>query len=241
MSTQQESITWRDAVRPSITLLCVILLILIANDWLPVVGASSNVVSASVYPVPLLSSFPAERQSEKKSLPIGKLKHVVGVVRPLRTIPDSLNNFRATSITPEELRAALAMGTIKKVMNLSGDVPGKMTMAQIHTISEEYGVEYLTSGTLNRFAAHDGYQEGRGYVRSAAAVARHLLGGNVLVLDRSGNRAGALIGAYLVAYQGFTVEQAIAHNNWEYFATSPGESYKYLETVTGVSLSTTKQ
>jgi hypothetical protein len=182
-----------------------------------------------------ISSSPANLRAEEKSLPSKKLKPVVGVVRPLRTIPDGLNNFRATSITPEELRSALVMGTLKKVLNLSGDIPGKMTMAQIRTICQEYGVEYLTSGTLDRFDALSGYQEGRGYVRSAAAAARHLQGGNVLVVDRSGNRAGALIGYYLIVHHGFSLEDVVRHNNWESFSNQPGKSFKYLETVTGAT------
>jgi hypothetical protein len=216
------------------TLAVVTYLSLAANGWLPIADSSLNVAAAGLATIPgedvpvrniRLNTSPA------KSTQIPP--HVIGVVRPIRSIPDGLNNFRATSITPEELRAALAMGTLKKVMNLSGDVPGKMTMAQIRAICKEYSVEYVTSGTLDRFAAHDGYQEGRGYVRSAAAAARHLVGGNVLVVDRSGNRAGALIGYYLIVHHGFSLEEIIRHNNWEAFSKQPGKSYKYLETVVG--------
>jgi hypothetical protein len=42
-----------------------------------------------------------------------------------------------------------------------------------------------------------------------------------------------MVGAYLIRHHGFTVEQAIMHNNWEVFARDPGKSYRYLETVTG--------
>jgi hypothetical protein len=213
------------------TLLFVTYLSLAANGWLPTGATSPNIAAAGIV-IPV-EDVPVRitRQEAKPAMSAQIPPHVIGVVRPLRPIPDGLNNFRATSITPEELRSALVMGTLKKVLNLSGDIPGKMTMAQIRTVCKEYGVEYVTSGTLDRFDALSGYQEGRGYVRSAAAAARHLQGGNVLVVDRSGNRAGALIGYYLIVHHGFSLADAIRHNNWETFSNSPGRSYKYLETV----------
>jgi hypothetical protein len=205
---------------------------LAANGWLPIGETSPNVAVASIATIP--GEDVPVRITRQETTPAVSTKippHVIGVVRPIRSIPDGLNNFRATSITPEELHAALTMGTIKKVLNLSGDIPGKMTMAQIHAICDEHLVEYVISGQLDRFDALSGYQEGKGYLRSAAAAARHLLGGNVLVVDRSGNRAGALIGAYLIVHHGFSLEEVLRHNNWETFATNPGKSFKYLETV----------
>ena len=72
-------------------------------------------------------------------------------------------------------------------------------------------------------------------MRSAAAAARHLQGGDVLVVDRSGNRVGALIGYYLIVHHGFNLEAVIRHNNWEAFFDNPEKSIKYLETVIGVN------
>jgi hypothetical protein len=231
---KRKSNFWQNA-KVLATLSLVTLLSLAANDWLPARKPSLNVAAAGIATIPV-EDVPVRitrlNEAPKKSAKIPP--HVIGVVRPIRSIPDGLNNFRATGITPEELHAALTMGTIKKVLNLSGDIPGKMTMAQIHAICDEHLVEYVTSGQLDRFDALSGYEEGRGYLRSAAAASRHLLGGNVLVIDRSGNRAGALIGAYLTVHHGFSLEEVIRHNNWEEFATIPGKSYKYLETVTRV-------
>jgi hypothetical protein len=230
---KRKSNFWQNA-KVLATLSLVTFLSLAANGWLPVAETSLDVAAAGVAVSGeelLLRNQPTETTPPKST----KIKpHTIGVVRPIRPIPDGLNNFRATSITPEELRAALSLGTLKKVLNLSGDIPGKMTMAQVHAICDEYGVEYVTSGQLDRFDALSGYQVGKGYLRSAAAASRHLLGGDVLVVDRSGNRAGALIGAYLIVHHGFSVEEVIWHNNWEAFARSPGKSYRYLETVMGV-------
>jgi hypothetical protein len=192
--------------------------------------AAAGMATIPVEDVPVRTT----RLKTEPSKSVKILPHVIGVVRPIRSIPDGLNNFRANGISPEELHAALAMGTIKKVLNLSGDIPGKMTMADVHAICIEHQVEYVTSGQLDRFDALSGYQEGKGYLRSAAAAARHLLGGNVLVVDRSGNRAGALIGAYLIVHHGFSLERAVRHNNWERFVVQPRKGYKYLETVTFV-------
>jgi hypothetical protein len=184
--------------------------------------------------MPSLPSFTVTKPGGVAVTP-PKKEHVVGVVGPIRSIPDSLNNYRGRGVTPAQLRTFLATSGTKKLMNLSGDIPGKITADQARTVCAEFKVEYLTSGELNRFAARSGYQEGRGFVRSAASAQRHLAGGNVLVIDRSGNRTGALVGAYLVSVQGFTVEQVIMHNNWEEFAREPGEGVKYLETVVGVT------
>jgi hypothetical protein len=216
------------------TLTLVTLLSLAANGWLPEIGIPLNVAAAGVVTVPAEDVHGQNnRGNVTPSRPVKIKPHVIGVVGPLRSIPDGLNNFRAISLKPEELRAALKMGTIKKVLNLSGDIPGKMTMAQVHAICDEYQVEYVTSGQLDRFDALSGYQVGKGCVRSAAAAARYLLGGGVLVVDRSGDRAGAMVGAYLVRHHGFSVEQAVLHNNWEGFADDPGGAFRYLETVTG--------
>lgn len=232
---KRKSNFWQNA-KVLATLTFVTFLSLAANGWLPIGETSPNLAASSIATIPG-EDLPVRITRQETSLAAStKIKpHVIGVVRPIRSIPDGLNNFRATSITPEELQAALTMGSIKKVLNLSGDIPGKMTMAQIHAICDEHQVEYVTSGQLDRFDALSGYQKGKGYLRSAAAAARHLLGGNVLVVDRSGNRAGALVGAYLIRHHGFTVEQAILHNNWEGFALDPGKSYRYLETVTEVA------
>lgn len=200
------------------------------NINLPAASNDGTVVAASAFGfLPSLTmATPGGVEAKPEPLP-----PVVGVTGPIRSIPDGLNNYRATSPTAVQLRQFLASSGTKKIMCLSGDIPGRINLAELQAIAKEFSVEYLTSGQLNRFAARSGYQEGKGFVRSAAAAARHLIGGNVLVIDRSGNRAGALIGAYLVSLQGFSVERAIAHNNWEAFAKSPGDSYQYLETVTG--------
>jgi hypothetical protein len=52
------------------------------------------------------------------------------------------------------------------------------------------------------------------------------------VIDRSGNRAGALIGFHL-GKLGFTRERIIGHNNWEQLAKDPGLNIGYLETAVG--------
>jgi hypothetical protein len=187
---KRKSNFWQNA-KVLATLSLVTFLSLAANGWLPVAETSLDVAAAGVATIPV-KDVPVRttrrNEAPKKSAKIPP--HVIGVVRPIRSIPDGLNNFRAAGITPEELHAALTMGTIKKVLNLSGDIPDKITMAQVHAICDEYLVEYVTSGRLDRFDALSGYQEGKGYLRSAAAASRHLLGGNVLVVDRSENRAG---------------------------------------------------
>jgi hypothetical protein len=230
---KRKSNFWQNA-KVLATLSLVTLLSLAANGWLPVSETSLNVAAAGVA-VPGEELLLRNQLTETNQPVSTKIKpHTIGVVRPIRSIPDGLNNFRATSITPEELHAALTMGAIKKVLNLSGDIPSKMTMAQVHAICIEHQVEYVTSGQLDRFDALSGYQVGKGYLRSAAASARHLLGGNVLVVDRSGNRAGALVGAYLIVHHGFSLEEVVRHTTWERFVVQPGEGYKYLETVTFV-------
>jgi hypothetical protein len=186
----------------------------------------------------MLPSLKVTKPGGVEVVPMAKA-HVVGVVGPIRSIPDGLNNYRAHGVTPAQLRTFLATSGTKKLMNLSGDINGKITAAQAREVCTEFGVEYLTSGQLDRFAARSGYQEGRGFVRSAAAAAEVLIGGNVLVMDRSGNRTGALVGSYLVALHGWTPAQAIAHNNWEQLARDPGDNLKYLETVTGAVQITT--
>jgi hypothetical protein len=182
--------------------------------------------------LPSLPSVTVTKPSGVAVAPITKV-HVVGVVGPIRSIPDELENFRAVSPSEEALRGFFVGRSGYKMMNLSGDVPGRIDIKLLRAICKEYGVEYLTSGDLDRFAARSGYQEGRRFVRSAAAAARHLAGGKVLVVDRSGNRTGALVGAYLVSVQSFTVERVIMHNNWEQFARKPGEGREYLETLVG--------
>jgi hypothetical protein len=181
--------------------------------------------------VPSMPSFKVTKPGGVAVEPIAKA-HVVGVVGPIRSIPDELENFRAVSPSEEALRGFFVGRSGYKMMNLSGDVPGRIDIKLLRAICKEYGVEYLTTGELDRFAARSGYQEGMGFVRSAAAAARHLAGGKVLVVDRSGNRAGAMIGFHL-ARLGFSRELIIGHNNWEQFAREPGTSFKYLETVVG--------
>jgi hypothetical protein len=234
MSKKKRKFSFWQNAKVLATLVLITFLSLAANGWLPDFGTPLNVAAAGVVAVPAEDIHGQNDRGNVAPSRSVKLKpHVIGVVGPLRSIPDRLNNFRAISLKPEELRAALKMGTIKKVLNLSGDIPGKMTMAEVHAICIEHQVEYVTSGQLDRFDALSGYQVGKGYVRSAAAAARYLLGGDVLVVDRSGDRAGAMIGYYLIHLHGFTVEQAIMHNNWEVFARDPGKSHRYLETVTG--------
>jgi hypothetical protein len=228
---KRKSSSWQNA-KVLATLTLVTFLSLAANGWLPDLGTLLNVSAAGVVAVPAEDVHGQNERGDVATPRPVKLKpHVIGVVGPLRSITDGLNNFHAISLKPEGLRAALTMGTIKKVLNLSGDIPGKVSMAQVHAICDEYLVEYVTSGQLDRFDALSDYQVGKGYVRSAAA--RYLLGGHVLVVDRSGDRAGALVGAYLIRHHGFSVEQVIMHNNWEGFALDPGEAFRYLETVTG--------
>jgi hypothetical protein len=169
---KHKSSSWQNT-KVLATLTLVTLLSLAANGWLPDVGTPLNVAAAGVVAVPAEDAHVQPgRGNVAPSRPIKLKPHVIGVVRPLRSIPDGLNNFRAISLQPEELRAALKMGSIKKVLNLSGDIPGKMTMAQVHAICDEYQVKYVTSGQLDRFDALSGYQVGKGYVRSAAAAAR---------------------------------------------------------------------
>lgn len=208
------------------------------STGMPTAGDGGEVVQASAFG--FLPSFTMATPGGVGE-PAPPADPVVGVVGPIRPIPDGLNNYRALGVTPAQLRTFLATSGTIKLMNLSGDIPGKITASQVRAVCAEFNVEYLTSGTLDRFAARSGYQEGRGFVRSAASAARHLLGGNVLVIDRSGNRTGALVGAYLVAHHGFSVERVIGHNNWEQFSISPGKSFQYLETVTGAAKSSTNE
>jgi hypothetical protein len=183
----------------------------------------------------MLPSLPSLKVTKPGGVAVAPPKakeHVVGVVGPIRSIPDDRGNYRAASPSAETLRGFFVGKSGYKMMNLSGDVPGRIDIKLLRAICEEYGVEYLTSGELDRFAARSGYQEGRGFVRSAAAAARYLAGGKVLVVDRSGNRAGAMIG-YHLAQLGFSRELIIGHNNWEAFAADPGLNLRYLETGVG--------
>lgn len=59
-----------------------------------------------------------------------------------------------------------------------------------------------------------------------------LLRVTLLVIDRSGNRAGALIG-YHLAQLGFSLELIVRHNNWEELVADPGLNIGYLETGVG--------
>lgn len=230
-AAERSGMTFGEKFRLIATVVVVVSLSLLANGYtLPFVGGTEVAGMSAMSFLPAASAPVGERPI-KERIP----KPVVGVVGPVRPIPDGRNNFRAISVTPDQLRQLFAGGQVKFLLNLSGDTPGKTTAAEMRAICQAAGVEYVTSGTLDRFDALSGYVAGKGYTRSAAAAARYLQAGGCLVVDRSGNRTGALVGAYLVAHQGFTVEQAIAHNNWEYFATSPGKSYKYLETVTGAA------
>jgi len=215
-SKAQSHLTRWDKAKLYGTIGVIIWLALTANGvQLSALASTDNAIVEDIALASMLPTLPKVKVTKPGGVAIAAepKPYVLGVVGPIRSVPDSLNNYRGRGITPAQLKTFLASSGVQKVMNLSGDIPGKITAAEAQAVCAALKVEYLTSGTLNRFAA-----------RSA--------GGNVLVIDRSGNRAGALIGYHLGAL-GFTREQIIMHNNWEQLARDPGKNLGYLETALG--------
>ena len=181
---------------------------------------------------PFSAMTPANRAATFQEELVGHPAELIGPKGPVRPIPDGLGNYRGKSLTATQFEQLLQTGQVGVVIRMNGDGKdaGKLTTKAERALCERYGVRYVvTSAKLNRFDAHAGYEEGRGYVRAAREAARLLARGGVFIHCRHGtHRTGAIVG-YHLKQLGWSREDIIRHNRWENLNVA--RYRRYLETL----------
>jgi len=135
--------------------------------------------------------------------------------------------FLSRQPAAHELHEFLSLNQVRTIVRLngSGDDQGPISSQEERDICEQYGVTFI------QMNAHEGYEEGRGYVRSVEQIRRHLQNGRALVHCLHGvHRAPTMVAAYLRTI-GIEYDTAIQHTGMQDLVRFPGEYYKYVETV----------
>jgi len=228
MGKNKDKMTFWEKAKVTATFLLVVLLGLVANGYVTISPADRPLPAAMASAAILIKEEPPR-------LPAAAPE---GMPATVRLIPDGLGNYRSAALTEADLQAALATGKIKYVLRLNGDTPndrGPISCARESSLVAKAGAEYVTTraSNVNRFDAHAGYREGRGYVKAFERATLYLRRGGVLIHCRHGfDRTGAIVGAWLGA-NGHSFEAVIDHNNWQGYAERGAAYWPYLETVRG--------
>jgi len=117
-------------------------------------------------------------------------------VYQLQQFDPSVNNWRSSQPTEEQLRWLIATHGIEHVIRLNGN-EGKLTMEREKQICDELGVMY-NNGAEGYVDSHAGFVSGQGYLGTIQNVLPMLTAGDCLIHCRAGaDRTGYLVAAYL--------------------------------------------
>ena len=179
----------------------------------------------------------AERHEHRRIIIPSQERVGTSLLSFVRRIPDGRGNYRAAALDADQLRQVLATGRIRYVIRLNGDGPndrGPLSCAEERALVEAAGAVYVTSpSTPDRFDAHAGYREGRGYLGALQQAVGYFRRGGVLIHCRHGHdRTGALVGGWLAGLD-LPQKHIIRYNRWAGYEKKGAAYGRYLETVLG--------
>jgi hypothetical protein len=138
-------------------------------------------------------------------------------------IPDNLNNYRSAQITIDTLPNVIKTYGIKTIVRFNGDSGSDARHRSSFPVTIKSEEERICKENGCNFVfvnAHDGYQEGKGYVKSIEKVTAELKKGNTLIHCAHGaDRTGYLVASYLqrtgiIKDKDKLWEYTVQYNSW---------------------------